>query len=53
MYKFVYCLKLTDRSEITIEAHVFVLINRGKGIGGRRGLVGGGLVGGGVCEGEM
>ena len=32
MYVFVYCLKLTDRPEITIQAHVFVLINHGKNL---------------------
>ena len=30
MYVFVYCLKLTNRPEITTKAHGFVLINRGK-----------------------
>ena len=30
LYVFVYCLKLTNRPEITIQAHVFVLINHGK-----------------------
>ena len=29
---YVYCLKLTNRPEITIKAHVFVQINRGKNL---------------------